>query len=50
MRHDARILQRAQKLAEREAERLAAGERVHAAEVRVRAAGSQVHLDVDVEG
>lgn len=47
---DARVTRRVQKLAEREAQRLAGGPlRVRPSEVRVRAQGTLVHLDVDVE-
>ena len=47
---DARVTKRAQRLAGREADRLAGTTvRVRASEVRVRAAGTLVHLDVDVE-
>jgi hypothetical protein len=50
MRDDVRITRRVQKIAAREAERLADGPvRVRAGEVRVRAQGTLVHLDVDVE-
>jgi hypothetical protein len=51
MARDSRVLRRAQRVAEREAERLA-GERVavRTADVRVRAQGTRLHIDVDVEG
>ncbi|MGZ3426236.1 MAG: hypothetical protein ACXVCV_06280 [Polyangia bacterium] len=50
IRDDARIGRRVQKIAAREAERLTgAPVRVRAGEVRVRAQGTLVHLDVDVE-
>jgi hypothetical protein len=45
------MLRRVQRLAEREATRLAgAAVRAHLADVRVRAEGSRVFVDVDVEG
>jgi hypothetical protein len=48
---DARAGRRARRLAEREAARLAGGRiDVCATEVRVRAVGTVVHIDVDVEG
>jgi hypothetical protein len=47
---DARVLRRVQKIGEREAARLADGAlRVRAGEVRVRAQGTSIYLDVDVE-
>ncbi len=47
---DARMLRRVQKLAEREAQRLCDGPvKVRAGEVRVRAAGTLIYLDVDVD-
>ncbi|MGZ3442538.1 MAG: hypothetical protein ACXVDD_23615 [Polyangia bacterium] len=50
VRGDVRVTRRVQKIAGREAERLAGGPvRVRAGEVRVRAQGTLVHLDVDVE-
>jgi hypothetical protein len=50
VRDDARVGRRVQKLALREAERLAGRPlRVRAGEVRVRAQGTLLHLDVDVE-
>jgi len=48
---DARAGRRARQLAEREAARLAGGRiDVRATEVRVRAVGTVVHIDVDLEG
>jgi hypothetical protein len=48
--HDARALARMRQIAAREAERLAGGPlRVRAADVRVRAEGTRVFVDVDVE-
>ncbi len=50
IRDDARVTRRVQKIAEREAQRLADGPvRVRTSEVRVRAEGCVVFLDVDVE-
>ena len=50
IRDDGRVHKRVQKIAAREAERLAGGPvRVRAGEVRVRAQGTFVYLDVDVE-
>jgi hypothetical protein len=50
MRGDARLNRRVQKLAEREAQRLTGGPvNVRVNEVRVRAQGTLVYLDVDVE-
>ncbi|HEX4462246.1 MAG TPA: hypothetical protein VIA18_29925, partial [Polyangia bacterium] len=50
IRDDARVTKRVQKIATREAERLAGGPvRVRAGDVRVRAQGTFVYLDVDVE-
>jgi hypothetical protein len=50
IRSDARVTRRVHKIAAREAERLAGGPvRVRAGEVRVRAQGTFVYLDVDVE-
>lgn len=50
MRDDARVTRRVQKIAEREAQRLADGPvRVRPSEVRVRAEGCTLFLDVDVE-
>jgi hypothetical protein len=50
VRGDARVTRRVQKIAAREAERLAGGPvKVRAGEVRVRARGTLVYLDVDVE-
>jgi hypothetical protein len=50
IRDDARVTRRVQKIAAREAERLAdTPVRVRTGEVRVRAQGTLVHLDVDVE-
>jgi hypothetical protein len=50
IRDDARVHRRVQKIAAREAERLAGQAlRVRAGEVRVRAQGTFVYLDVDVE-
>jgi hypothetical protein len=50
IRDDARVLRRVQKVAEREAARLAEGNvRVRAGEVRVRCQGTLIYLDVDVE-
>lgn len=47
---DARVIKRVQRLAGREADRLAgATVRVRAGDVRVRVQGTLVHLDVDVE-
>jgi hypothetical protein len=47
---DARVTRRVQKIAGHEAEKLAGGPvRVRAGEVRVRAQGTSVYLDVDVE-
>lgn len=47
---DARVTRRVQKIAEREAQRLADGAvRARAGEVRVRCQGTLVYLDVDVE-
>jgi hypothetical protein len=49
IRGDARVTRRVQRLAEREAQRLAAGPtRARAADVRVRAQGTLIYLDVDV--
>jgi hypothetical protein len=50
MRGDSRVSRRVQKLAEREAQRLADGPvSARAGDVRVRAQGTLVYLDVDVE-
>ena len=50
IRGDARVSRRVHRIAAREAERLAGGPiRVRSGEVRVRAQGTLVHLDVDVE-
>jgi hypothetical protein len=50
IRDDARVTRRVQKIAEKEAQRLADGPvRVRAGDVRVRAQGTFVYLDVDVE-
>ena len=50
IRDDARVIKRVHKIAAREAERLAGGPvRVRAGDVRVRAQGTFVYLDVDVE-
>jgi hypothetical protein len=50
VRGDGRVTRRVQKIAAREAERLAGGPiRVRPGEVRVRAQGTLVYLDVDVE-
>jgi hypothetical protein len=50
IRGDARVTRRVQRIAEREAQRLAQGPtRARAAEVRVRAQGTLIYLDVDVE-
>jgi hypothetical protein len=50
IRGDARVTRRVQRIAEREAQRLAEGPvRAKAAEVRVRAQGTLIYLDVDVE-
>jgi hypothetical protein len=50
IRGDARVGRRVQRIAEREAHRLAGGPtRAKAADVRVRAQGTLVYLDVDVE-
>ena len=47
---DARMLRRVQKLAEREAQRLCDGPvKVRSGEVRVRAQGTLIYLDVDVD-
>jgi hypothetical protein len=47
---DARVRRRVQKLAEREAQRLAGGPaKVRAGELRVRAQGTLIYLDLDVE-
>jgi len=47
---DARVVKRVQRIAGREADRIAgATVRVRASDVRVRAEGTLVHLDVDVE-
>ena len=47
---DARVTRRVQKLAEREAQRLCDGPvKVRAGEVRVRAQGTLIYLDVDVD-
>jgi hypothetical protein len=51
MAADARVLKRVRHLAEREAAKLAGAPiRVHSADVRVRAEGPFVYVDVDVEG
>jgi hypothetical protein len=51
MAGDARVQRRVRQIAAREAERLAGGPvAVRSAEVRVRAEGTRVFLDVDVEG
>jgi hypothetical protein len=50
VRDDVRVTRRVQKLAEREAQRLAGGPvAVQASEVRVRTQGTLLYLDVDVE-
>ena len=50
VRDDPRFTRRVQKIAEREAQRLAEGPvRVRPSEVRVRSQGTLVYLDVDVE-
>jgi hypothetical protein len=50
MAEDARVIGRVRRLAEAEAGKLAgAAIRVHSADVRVRATGACVHVDVDVE-
>jgi hypothetical protein len=50
IRGDARVTRRVQRIAEREAQRLADGPvRAKAADVRVRAQGTLIYLDVDVE-
>ncbi len=50
VRDDARVTRRVQRIAAREAERLAGGPvRVRAGEVRVRSQGTFVYLDVDVD-
>lgn len=50
IRGDGRVSRRVQRIAAREAERLAGGPiRVRSSEVRVRTQGTLVHLDVDVE-
>jgi hypothetical protein len=49
MREDARLLRRVQNLAEREAHRLAGPITVRTGDVRIRAQGTLVYLDVDVE-
>jgi hypothetical protein len=50
MEVDARVLKKLRQLAEREASRLAgAAIRVHSADVRVRAEGTRVLVDIDVE-
>jgi hypothetical protein len=49
MAEDARVIGRVRRLAESEASHLAGAPiRVHSADVRVRAQGSRVHIDVDV--
>jgi hypothetical protein len=51
MAGDARVLKRVQKIAEREASRLAGAPiRAHLSDVRVRWQGASVFIDVDVEG
>jgi hypothetical protein len=51
MAADARVLKRVRQLAEREAARLAGAPiRVHSADVRLRAEGALIYVDVDVEG
>jgi hypothetical protein len=51
MTSDRRVLERVRRTAEREAERLAGGPvAARAADVRVRAQGVLLHIDVDVEG
>jgi hypothetical protein len=51
MAEDARVIGRAQRIAEHEAERLAGVRiRARAADVRVRAQGALLYIDVDVEG
>jgi hypothetical protein len=50
MENDARIVRRLRQVAEREASRLAEAQiRVHSADVRVRAEGTRVMVDIDVE-
>jgi hypothetical protein len=50
IRDDARVTRRVQKIAAREAERLADGPlRVRPGDVRVRSQGTHIYLDVDVE-
>jgi hypothetical protein len=50
MSSDARVLRRIRQLADREASRLAGTEvRVHSADVRMRAEGERVFIDIDVE-
>lgn len=50
IRDDARVIRRVQRVAEREAQRLADGPvKVRAGEVRVKAQATLVYLDVDVE-
>jgi hypothetical protein len=51
MAADARVLKRVRAIAEREAARLAGGPvRAHSADVRLRAEGPLIYVDVDVEG
>jgi len=51
MAADARVLKRVRAIAEREAARLAGGPiRAHSADVRLRAEGALIYVDVDVEG
>jgi hypothetical protein len=49
MAADARVLKRVRRLAEAEAARLGVKVAVHSADVRVRAEGVSVYIDVDVE-
>ncbi len=50
MSSDARVLRRIRQIADREASRLAgANVRVHSADVRMRAEGERVFIDIDVE-
>ena len=51
MAEDPRVIRRAQKIAEREAQRLGGARiRPRAADVRVRAEGVRLFIDIDVEG
>jgi hypothetical protein len=50
MSSDARVLRRIRQIADREASRLAGAEvHVHSADVRMRAEGERVFIDIDVE-